>query len=211
VLSHGVAGEINDCKDCRSASGIIKYVKEKSGIPLIIKVNTCEQLKFQLENSPLAVALIEPPLATESLEWMQYEKASKRDDVGKFSFFHTNNVECAKNYPGLVIPGFVYGREFDTANRYLTYNADAAQLIGFMKKNAYPKHFELKQIYTEPIFKESIPALILFSNIEDRDTTYHKALKQASEELKNSFLYVTAGIKDDFHSKVAKDLGASQE
>jgi hypothetical protein len=142
---------------------------------------------------------------------MEYEKASKRDDVGKFSFFHTNNVSCAKHYPGLSVPGFIYSREFDTTNRYLPYNQDAAQLIGFMKKNAYPKHFELKQIFTEPIFKEGIPALILFSNIEERDTSYHRALKQASQDLKNNFLYVTAGMKDEFQAKVAKDLGAKQE
>lgn len=159
----------------------------------------------------MAVALIETAGTNESIEWLEYEKASKRDDVGKFSFFYTNNVECAAHYPGLSVPGFVYGREFDTENRYLTYTQDAAQLIGFMKKNAYPKHFELKQMFVEPIFKEGVPAMILWSNVESRDTSYHRALKQASEEIKANFLYVTAGMKDEFQAKVAKDLGATQD
>lgn len=117
--------------------------------------------------------MIEPSGSSESIEWLEYEKASKRDDVGKFSFYYTNNVDCAKQYSGLSVPGFVYSREFDTENRYLPYYQDAAQLIGFMKKNAYPKFFELKQIFTEPIFKEGIPALILWSNVEERNTSYH--------------------------------------
>lgn len=45
LYDHGKAGTVNDCKDCREAGGLVKYVKEKTSIPLIVSVRNCEDLK----------------------------------------------------------------------------------------------------------------------------------------------------------------------
>lgn len=66
--------------------------------------------------------------------------------------------------------------------------------MGWLRKNAYPRFFELKEIFFDVIFKEGVPAMILFSNIDARDTHYHKVLKQASKELDYRMVYVTTGI-----------------
>ena len=42
--------------------------------------------------------------------WDQLHKASDRDDVGRFNFYQTEDVECAKKFAGLQAPGIIYGR-----------------------------------------------------------------------------------------------------
>jgi hypothetical protein len=66
--------------------------------------------------------------------------------------------------------------------------------MGWMRKNTYPKYFEMKEMFFDVIFKDGFPAVILFSNMESRDTHYHRVLKQASEELDYRMVYVTTGI-----------------
>ncbi len=178
--SHGVAGKLNDFeKVARIESSFVKYVKEKTDIPLITSLNTCEQLAYQLAENPLAVAYIG---GTDTIQSLEYEKASKRDDVGRFSFMHTLNESCASNYPGLQTPGFVFGRGFDKEN-VLVYDGDAPQLVGWMKKNSYPKFGEMVSDFSEPFLKEGVPVMLLVSNIKTRDTYYHNVFKQAAEQL----------------------------
>lgn len=79
--------------------------------------------------------------------------------------------------------------------------------MSFLKKNSYPKHFELKQMFIDVIMKEGIPAVFLWSNMPGRDTHYHRVLKQASEELDDGFVFVTAGMQSELHKKMAQSFG----
>lgn len=101
---------MNDCKDCREAGGLVKYIKEKTGIPLIVTVRSCQDLHLQLTNSNFAIAYIGQH---DTPQWTAYETVSKRDDVNKYAFLDTTDANCAKDYPGLKVPGFVFGRAFD--------------------------------------------------------------------------------------------------
>lgn len=79
-----------------------------------------------------------------------------------------------------------------------------------MKKNSYPKIFELEPLYREVIWKEGHPALFLYSNIKEHNTTYHSVFQQASETIKN-MLFVTSGIKGEWQSKIFESFGLGKE
>lgn len=65
----------------------------------------------------------------------------------------------------------------------LVYEGNAQQLVGWLKKNSYPKFMELVSQYADAMTKDGVPALWLISNIKSRDTSYHAAFKKASEEI----------------------------
>lgn len=163
-------------------------------------------MKYQIANAELAVGYVGPKSGN---AWEEFEKASKRDDVGRFSFFETEDESCAVNFPGLVAPGFIYAREFDRGN-VLTSNEDPAQIVGWLKKNSYPKIFELKDLYREVIWKEGHPALFLYSNIKDKNTHYHQIFQQASAQIKN-MLFVTSGLSDEWQANIATSFGIGKE
>jgi hypothetical protein len=58
IRSHGKAGELNKFKSARIESAIVQFVKEETGIPLIVSLTTCDQLAYQLAENPLSVAYI---------------------------------------------------------------------------------------------------------------------------------------------------------
>lgn len=45
-----------------------------------------------MANAELAVGYVGPK---DTDSWEQFEKASKREDVGRFSFFETEDISCA--------------------------------------------------------------------------------------------------------------------
>lgn len=91
----------------------------------------------------------------------------------------------------------------------MTYNENPENVVGWMKKNSYPKTmFELNPLYREPIWKEGIPALILYSNLKEKNTHYHKVFEQASQQIKG-FLFITSGMKEEWQSKVAEGFGVT--
>lgn len=75
----------------------------------------------------------------------------------------------------------MYVRKFDPEP--LIYDGNAEQIVGWLKKNSYPRFSEAVWQYSDAYTKYGVPALWLISNIKSRDTSYHKAFKQASEEI----------------------------
>ena len=154
----------------RTTDTIVDWLNKKTG-PASTEVD-CEGMKTKTADSKMALSYFG---ALEGDLFDTFMKTAKSPEIGeKFSFFHTNDSGCAKDYNIEKAPGISLTRTFDESP--LAFNGTTeADLLDFGKKSSVPRLITFSEDYIEPIFGDKNPAIILFT--EETDTDYQKVFE----------------------------------
>jgi len=153
----------------RTKDTIIDWVNKKTG-PVSSEVD-CDKMQSSTADAKLALSYFG------SFDTNLYEafmKGAKNPSIGeKYSFFHTNDADCASKY-GVSAPGIALSRDFDDSPLAFS-GASEDELVNFAKGASVPKLITFSEDYIEPIFGDHQSAVILFT--EESDQAYQAAFK----------------------------------
>lgn len=200
-FNHGSKMEYNGG---RTKDTIVEWVNKKTG-PASNEVD-CATLEKSVDEAKLALSYFG---ALEGDLYEAFMQGARNPAISeKYTFFHTTDVECGKNY-GLSASGVALSRGFDDSPLAYSGASAEADLVNFAKDSSVPTLITFSEDYIEPIFGDQKSAAILFT--EEEGQAYQTAFADASKAMKGDILFVTSGVSEGIQSRLAEFIGVGKE
>jgi hypothetical protein len=178
----------------RTEGDIVKWVLRKSG-PITTGID-CDHIKEKIFTNRLTIIFWGDPNSWEYQEvFLKVALEPVYFWVDNFSFYHINDKECAAHYDIQHMPSIVLYRNVDMKPTRYNGPWDAQKVIDFMLAHHVPGLLDFREEYIEVIFGEKRPAIILFKDKGDSNSTIYQAFKDASEKLQGQIIFATSDVK----------------